>query len=149
MGLWHHSNLSQWEFGPTGLWPYGNLDPEGFGPRALGLWPHGACPHGTFAPCDCSHVRLTMGKRLYGNLATFGPCWPLLASFGPWLPMLAHFGTMLVPFAPLCPFLFICLASFCTLFENNMPQLNRRSYAQILCLFKRSVDCAFSDAFHF
>ena len=92
-----------------------------------------------------------MGDRPNGNLATFGPCWPLLASFGPWLPLLAHFDLfwlplihvglcwpMLVPYGPvwpllaqfepcwsfMAPFLFILLGPFCALFENNMQQLN-------------------------
>ena len=44
---------------------------------------------------------------------------------------------MLAPFDPLLPFLSILtqFGPFLPLFENNMPQLNMRSYAQILCLF--------------
>ena len=132
MGICPNGNSGTQDFGPMEIWPTG-----GFGPRSLGLW-----PHGTLAPCDCSHMRLTVGERLYGNLAIFGPCfWPPLIHIslcGPLWSILAPFGpigTMLFSFAPFL-FLFVHLfGPFLCLFENNMPQLNMRSYAQMLCLF--------------
>ena len=69
--------------------------------------------------------------------------WPL-ETFAPWdfgpvgLWPLETLAFETLAFETLAPFLSI-LNQFChflSLFENNMPQLEIRSYAQILCLFK-------------
>ena len=97
-----------------------------------------------------------MGLHSRPLLASVGPCWPMLAPFEPCCPCFP-LVCLLSPFVPFCP-LMSTFVSFChllfpfvpsspllvyygpfwspmPLFENNMPQLNVCSYAQILCLF--------------
>ena len=118
MGLWDHVNLGPLDFVTLGLY---DLISPGLTLFDL-VWPS-VVRFGNLGPCE--QLFAPVGPFL----ALLTQCWPIriiLDRFVPW-PSFVPLGpiwSLLAPSGPIWP-----------MFENNMPQLKIRSYAQIVCLF--------------